>query len=377
MMIGAALGALAPGVARCAEIRIWPTAVVTGGDVVLTDVARLSEFDADREALLRAYVIYPAPRQGGRLLLSAGDVRAALAESGVNLADVRIVGASRCEVSKPAPPVEKAARREAPRRERVAPRVEKSGDETESKSISQRPAKQIKETPAESNPSASANTGTLEAQLKDFISARAGFSEGRVEARFSAAGAEALALSAPHTFRIRPRTDRTLGLLSFDVDVLEDGAVIRRVPIVAEANLVREVLVARRAINRGEVIEARAVRLEERRFADAAAVGITDPVDAIGRSSKSFLRPGEMVTASGIEEKPIVTRGQAVTIWMRQGKLSIRATGKAQQSGALGDRIEVLRDGTRKKSDMLEAVVTGPATVTVAPTQWASAGSVP
>ncbi len=47
------------------------------------------------------------------------------------------------------------------------------------------------------------------------------------------------------------------------------------------------------------------------------------------------------------------------------GGVEIKSTGKAQNAGALGDRIEVCRNGVKRKQDLIEAVVTGPKTVTV------------
>jgi flagella basal body P-ring formation protein FlgA len=70
--------------------------------------------------------------------------------------------------------------------------------------------------------------------------------------------------------------------------------------------------------------------------------------------------------AEMLKTKPLVQRGDVVTIWARLGGVEIKTTGRAQAAGAMGEKITVCRDGTRRKQDLIEAVVTGPKTVALA-----------
>lgn len=350
-LLAATLGAGAAPLSA-GEIRIWPTAVVSDSSVRMADIAALRGFDADTDARLLQLSVFTAPRAGSELYLTVEDIRAALTEADFNLASIRIFGASRCKVSKPAPPPEIKVQIKKP----VQPPISKPNRPAPTKPVKPEDT----ETPA--------IEGTLESALRDFVEARCLRDGGRIEIRFSPAGAEALRTPGPASrFRIHPRNEQRLGLVSFDVDVLDRGTTVRSLPIVAEVALLKEVVVARRAINRGESVEARALRIEERRFTDQAALGLTDLSAAVGMESRGLIRPGEMLSASDLQTRPVVTRGQPVTIWMKQGSLVIRASGKAQESGGLGQQIRVLRDGTRRKQDILEAVVTGPGTVSVEP----------
>lgn len=361
MALGLLAATLGVGAAPLAagEIRIWPTAVVTGPSVRIDDIAALRGFDADTDARLLQLSVFTAPRAGSELYLTVEDIRAALTEADFNLANIRIFGASRCKVSKPAPPPE------------IKIHIKKPSEPKEARPTRPAPSKpaelEVVETPS--------GDGTLESALRDFIEARCLRDGGRIEIRFSPASADALRTGGPaNRFRIHPRTEQRLGLVSFDVDFVERGTTVRSLPIVAEIALMKEVVVARRAINRGETIEARTLRIEERRFTDQAGIGLTDLSAVIGMESRGLIRAGEMLKASDLQTRPVVTRGQPVTIWMKQGSLVIRASGKAQESGGLGQQIRVLRDGTRRKQDILEAVVTGPGTVSVEPSAPASLG---
>ncbi|GMU34440.1 MAG: hypothetical protein AMXMBFR20_23120 [Planctomycetia bacterium] len=357
-LLAATLGSTAAPLSA-GEIRVWPTAVVKGSSVLLSDISALRGFNAETDARLLGLSVFTAPRAGGQISISADDIRAALVEADFNLADISIFGASRCRVSKPAMPAAEKVRirKPTPKPIQAAPAMG---------SVQSAPAHDIAEESDSPN-------GTLETALRDFIAARGLRDGGRIEIRFSPASAGSLRIAGPaKKFRIHPRSEQRLGLVSFDVDILERGSVARTVPIVAEVALMTDVIVARRSINRGETVEPRALRIEERRFTDQAAIGLTELSAAVGMESRGFIRAGEMLTASALQTKPVVLRGQPVTIWMRQGALVIRASGKAQQSGSLGDRVSVLRDGTRRKQDVLEGVVTGPGTISVEPSAQAT-----
>ncbi len=331
------------------EIRVWPTAAVSGDAVCLADVAELRGFDVGTAQALSAVEVFSAPRAGGQLLLRAEDIRGALVESGANLRQITIFGSSRCKVSKPAAPPQKARPTKSPTNSR--PPSKPTPIKTDPQRRPERPTEP--------------SSDTLEAALRDFIAARLSDHDGRLDVRFSPTSVESLNLTnPPYKFHIRPRDENSLGLVSFEIGVSLGDEPDRIIPIIAEVALVKQVVVAKRAINRGERIEGRAVRFEERRFTDHRSIGVTDLQEIIGQQSRGLVRPGEMLTASGVAPMPLVQRGQPVTIWMRQGGFVIRATGKAQQAGTLGETIEVLRDGTRRKQDLFEAVVTGPGTVT-------------
>src|SRR5712675_191397 len=86
--------------ALAGEIRIWPTGVVQGEAIHLSDIADLRGFDAAATEKLRNIIVSASPKAGGELLVEFGDVRAAASEAQVNLADVSLVGASRCKVTR-------------------------------------------------------------------------------------------------------------------------------------------------------------------------------------------------------------------------------------------------------------------------------------
>lgn len=323
------------------EIRIWPTAVVAENTITLGDVADLRGFDAAAMMRLSALAVGDAPRYGGGVLVQADDVRAALAEAGTPLGRVRIFGSSRCKVS----------------------RLRATRKSQAKSPMTQKKRKPVRTPNRLGSKKRAVSPESLESILRNYIAARLSLDEGRLEIRFSSA--RELALKRPeYKFSIRAQNRKKLGLSGFEVDIRKAGEAKRTVSIAAEVFLVKDVVVARRPINQGAVIAGRDLKLEERRFDKLDAIGLTDLSAAVGLRSRHFFRQGDMLNAESLETRPLVRRGDSVKILVGGDGLEIRTTGKAQQTGGLGDMIAVRRDGSKRKQDLIEAVVTGPGLVT-------------
>lgn len=378
--VAAAWGA---GAAGAGDIRIYPTATVESHVVCLGDIAGFSEFEDEFVERLSDLVVYASPPVGGEALVRLDDVRGALADGEFNLAEIRLVGAARCRVTRQAAsPSPRAVsllktgnKHKAARGGGTAP-----GSPSERGSRAPDPGGNACGEPSESHAEArarpSADAATLESYMRHYFEARVGEARGRVEVRFSPSCRRALDLDGTaHTFRVlepEPEeaadagaTARKLGLLTRRVEVTAADGRVETVSIVAEALLVREVVVARSPINLGQIITGRMLKLEERKFDDIARVGLTDLAAALGQEAAEMVRTGDMLESRHLKARPIVRRGEAVTIWRRGGSLMIKTTGKAQSDGMLGQQIKVRRDGSRLSSELIDALVTGPGTVEV------------
>jgi flagella basal body P-ring formation protein FlgA len=215
---------------------------------------------------------------------------------------------------------------------------------------------------------------TLEAVVREYITARIPDRDAKIEIQFNPASRAALQLPAGgHRLELKPRRDDRLGLISLEAEMTDSNGARRSIPVVAEVWLVKEVVVSRGTINRGKTVSSRDLKLEERRFKCVDDVGITDLAAVVGQQSRRFIKADEMLQPDWIKPKPLVRRGDHVTVWLRRGEVVLKTSGKAQQAGSLGDRIEVRRDGARRRQELIEAVVTGPGTVTMSqPRQLAS-----
>ncbi len=312
-------------------VQLYPQTIVEASTVRLSDLAVVEGFDAAAIDGIREIVIGEAPAPGEADAIDVEQVREALAGARVNLAAVCIGGAASCTVYRPA----------APQVDPVAVAIAR------------------KDGPVDSRPH------TVEQAVRKHLAAQMVKFQGQVEVNFGRVSRSILNLGgADVAFHVRPRAGRMLGLLNVDVDIVEAGKPVKTVPVLVEAALLADVVVARRPINRGAMVRPDDVCMQQRRFTRIEDVGVNNTAMVVGRAARRYVRRGEMVTIRDVEAMPLVRRGDYVTVWFRSGGLSIRGSAKALAQGVQGERIEVKAE---PGGQVYAAVVTGPKTVDADP----------
>ena len=340
------LGAAAPAAGapeRGASVKLWPGAVVIENVVRLGDVAALRGFDADTEASLRDLALISAPEPGGSRIVALPAIRGALADFGVNRARVCVKGAAECAVRRPA-----HAARPAPEIATV-PGASPNGDG--------RPA----------------GHDTLRDAVIAYFDQQLASYSGRADLGFGRTSAQVLDLSAGEfRFRVRRKSNSVMGLTHVDVIILSasDGAEIQRVPMVVDVALVRDVVVAGKAINRGATIGADDVHVVPRRFTRPGRMGIPGPGEAIGLRARRFIQPGELIAERDLERVPLVRRGQIVEVLSRFGSVTVNTAAKVSEDGDYGELVTLHMPGRRKVR--IVGRVTGPRRVQVG--EWETPG---
>ncbi len=153
--------------------------------------------------------------------------------------------------------------------------------------------------------------------------------------RFTAILTLTSAVMDPINLRVAGRADDTMELPVASAR-LPAGAVLRQ----ADVHMAR----IRVALLRGEVAHA--------------------PSEAVGMQLRHATRPGQPLMLSDLERPALVERGSRVEMRLDAGGLAVVAQGSALESGATGERIRVMNPASRA---VIEAVVTGPGQVRVAP----------
>jgi flagella basal body P-ring formation protein FlgA len=116
------------------------------------------------------------------------------------------------------------------------------------------------------------------------------------------------------------------------------------------------VVVAARSIAGGQTLETADLALREEPISLYAGRRIFyHPEDAIGGLAVMSLPAGAILTASNIEQPLIVKAGQTISINVRSGDVDVTITGRADESGRLGDTIAVTNPSSGKQ---FEALVT-------------------
>lgn len=103
----------------------------------------------------------------------------------------------------------------------------------------------------------------------------------------------------------------------------------------------RSGLVAADDIQRNEALLETSLRSNPHAAWDPECVVVTSPLDVQGKRTRKALRAGDAICADAIEPKPLVARGERVTVRASAGLVTVMLAGIAEQDGNLGDRLPV------------------------------------
>lgn len=121
-----------------------------------------------------------------------------------------------------------------------------------------------------------------------------------------------------------------------------------------QISISREILVSTRPLQRGEIVTAKDLQLEQRSLAALRNNYLIDPSLAIGKRIKRNLPTGAALTASILISPSLIKRGEQVTVFIESAGIQVRASAKAVMDGALGETIRV-RNTTSKQ--LVEGIV--------------------
>lgn len=129
-----------------------------------------------------------------------------------------------------------------------------------------------------------------------------------------------------------------------------------RIYVPVKIALFSPVVVANKSLEHNKIISEDDVRLEERNMAKLHREVYTDIDEVIGKQAKHRIMAGKVMTANAVQMRKMVKRGDTVTLIAQTGVVSVTTVAHAQQDGALGDKINV-KNQTSKR--LVEAVVIG------------------
>ncbi len=136
----------------------------------------------------------------------------------------------------------------------------------------------------------------------------------------------------------------------------------RSVRLTGTAVETAEVPVLVRAINRGDLIKASDLVMERRPRSEVGNDAVTGEAYAIGRAARRALRASQVIRQSDLMKPEIVQRNDTVTIFFEAPGIMLTVRGKAMDSGAEGDVINVTNVQSKRA---VQATITGPGRVTV------------
>jgi flagella basal body P-ring formation protein FlgA len=152
----------------------------------------------------------------------------------------------------------------------------------------------------------------------------------------------------------------------FDVTFEVPGsAIARRLPLRYTGTAIEtvEAAIVARPVGRGDVLKASDLVIERRPKGEIRGDAVRTVEDAAGLATRRALRAGESLRAADLTKPEIVHRNEAVTLVYEAPGLLVTVRGKALESGAQGDLINVLNVQSKRT---VQGAVTGPGQVTMA-----------
>jgi flagellar basal body P-ring formation protein FlgA len=148
---------------------------------------------------------------------------------------------------------------------------------------------------------------------------------------------------------IAPQQWEGWGKTSLALVIRVNDQVVRNLPLQVDVAGWRDILIAARPMERGEVLRPQDVALERRDMATVRGIPLLSPDEVTGKRLRNAIRQGAVLHANGLEKVMLITAGQQVTIMLESDVLRLTATGKTKGAGALGDMILVQNTASQKE----------------------------
>ena len=115
-----------------------------------------------------------------------------------------------------------------------------------------------------------------------------------------------------------------------------------------------DVVTAANELRRGQILTAQDLVIEQRDIARLHRGYLANLKEAIGKQVKYNIRRGQVLTPAKVAAPKAVKRNSRVTIVAQNPAIQVRMKGTALESGAIGDRIRVRNNSSKRE---LEAQV--------------------
>jgi flagella basal body P-ring formation protein FlgA len=160
---------------------------------------------------------------------------------------------------------------------------------------------------------------------------------------------------------ITPSRSDLLGSSSFTIAFTVDGKPAGNCVVRGRLEALAEVVVAARALRRGDTIDADMLRLDKQRI-DRLNGPFFATAELLGKEVTRAVGAGQPLEQAHIGAPAVIHGGDLVRIFARKGALNISTQGLARTDGRLGETIQVKNITSNK---LIHCRVDGPGTVSV------------
>lgn len=139
-----------------------------------------------------------------------------------------------------------------------------------------------------------------------------------------------------------------IGDTIFKVLFFKDDTLIREEPVRVRIEVMLQVPVSVRAIEREVEIRKEDIRIAGRWYTRMPSNSITDPAEIIGKRAAVGIRPNSEIARGMVKNSILVKRGKVVRIVLEDGPMRILTVGLAEEDGGRNDVIRVRNTSSNK-----------------------------
>ncbi|TDX59183.1 flagellar basal body P-ring formation chaperone FlgA [Orenia marismortui] len=139
-----------------------------------------------------------------------------------------------------------------------------------------------------------------------------------------------------------------IGTITMPIKLIVNDKLYKRIYLQYKVQVLQEVLVAKKNLERGQLISRDDFRIEEILVDTPNSQYISTNTNLDAKIMKIFLGAGRPLLSRMVEFPPLVERWEEVQIIARIGGVEVVTLGKARQSGHLGERIKVQNMHSKK-----------------------------
>jgi flagella basal body P-ring formation protein FlgA len=332
--------------AIAADIALNASAAPQGSVVRLGDVAEITADNTKEAERLAAVPLMPAPAPGTERFIRMREVQDLLAAHGENMDQLRFKGELLVQVTSPER-IESAttqATNSDMQSARHAAWTSGSSSAVAAAAATDSDPSQVRE--------------ELNRQLVDYLN-RASGQTVAWHVTFNIPGQQLASLPAdPTTWKITggaaPWTGKQRLLVSFPAGQHSDSFTVP-----ADVTVPTPTVIAIRPIDRGSVVTAADVEIQQRDATPAIAgraLPLTSIDKLLGMEATRSIQIGDIVMSDSVQPPVLVKRGDSVTVYARGGGIQVKTIARAKENGSLGQPVQLESLETHKTYD---AVITG------------------
>ena len=118
--------------------------------------------------------------------------------------------------------------------------------------------------------------------------------------------------------------------------------------VAGQAARMIEVPTASTRLARGEIVQAKDLRMQRMRATSLSGDAILSGTDIVGKAAKRTVGPGEVLRANDVQTPIAIEKGSLVTMIVHTPFMQLTSQGKALEDGAVGETIRVLNVRSKK-----------------------------